>query len=58
MSILLGIEQSLDDRLAHGRHSSPRERRKAARPETGLMVVERMGLAQAREQRSRQARVA
>jgi hypothetical protein len=58
MSILLGIERSLDDRLARGRRSSPRERRKTARPKTGLMVVESMGLAQARDRRIHHARVA
>jgi hypothetical protein len=47
----LGIEQSLDDRSARGRHPSPHGRRKAARPETGLMVVERMGLVRARDRR-------
>src|SRR5262249_57883584 len=50
-SILLGIDQSLADRLARGRHSPPRGRRKTARPETGLTVVERMGLVRARDRR-------
>jgi hypothetical protein len=58
MSILLGIDQSHDGRLARGRHSSPRERRKTARPETGLMVGERMGLAHVRESRVRASGVA
>ena len=51
MSILLGIDQSLDDRLARGRRSPPRGRRKTARPETGLMVVERMDRARGRDRR-------
>src|SRR5262249_46631059 len=50
-SILLGIDQSLADRLARGRHSPPRGRRKTARPETGLTVVERIGLVRARDRR-------
>src|SRR5215467_14596862 len=48
-SILLDIDQSLDDRLAH--RSPPRGRRKTPRPETGLTVVERLGAVRARERR-------
>jgi hypothetical protein len=48
MSILFGIDMSLDDRLARHRLSSPQGRRKMARPETGLIVVERKGLQRAR----------
>jgi hypothetical protein len=51
MSILLGIDQSLAGRLAHGRLASPRERRKTARPKTCLTVVERMSLQRARGKR-------
>src|SRR5215813_2510363 len=50
-SILLGIDQSLADRLARGRRCPPRGRRKTARPETGLTVVERMSLVRARDRR-------
>jgi hypothetical protein len=51
MSILLGIEQSLDGRPAHGRPSSPRGRRKTARPGPCLTVVERIGRERARGNR-------
>jgi hypothetical protein len=43
MSILLGIDQSLDDRPPRGRPSLPRGQRRTSRPETCLTVVERKG---------------
>src|SRR4029450_9842975 len=46
ISILLGIDQSLDGRLTRGR------RAKAARPEPGLIVVERVKGNRAAELRS------
>src|SRR5258707_3557485 len=56
-SILLGIDQSLDDRLARGRLRPPRGRRKTARPEAGLTVVEDMSLGRARDRRMASSRV-
>src|SRR2546427_1864453 len=48
ISILLGIDQSLDGRRRRGRPAAPRGRSRTARPGARLIVVERMGLVGAR----------